>query len=150
VVFATMDVDRNVAVLVYEYGHPASPPEELLSLLGPIEMEASPLFPYPRRELSKPPSRAELKTLRALVRNLRLPISEISRSTGLSQKVVKKTRRQLLEQGLFQVQPIFQSARSNRIIMYEVHVHSSDESVPSRTRETFPGLYSSISGSVTP
>jgi DNA-binding Lrp family transcriptional regulator len=138
VVFATMDVDRNVAVLVYDHAPSPGPPEELSALLGPIEMEATPLFPYPGRELSKPLSLAELKTLRALVGNLRLPINEISRSTGLSQKVAKKTRRQLLDQGLFQVQPIFQSARSNRIIMYEVHVHSSDNSVLSRTKETLP------------
>jgi DNA-binding Lrp family transcriptional regulator len=70
--------------------------------------------------------------------NLRSPIREISEATGLSQKVAKKARRRLLEEGLFQVQPILQSAQSSRILMYEVHVHSSDESVLLRIRRTLP------------
>jgi hypothetical protein len=56
----------------------------------------------------------------------------------LSQKVAKKIRRQLIEDGLLQVQPIFQSAQSNRILMYELHVYSEDNSVLQRTKETLP------------
>jgi hypothetical protein len=56
----------------------------------------------------------------------------------LSQKVTKKARRQLLDRGLFQVQPIFQSARSSRVLMYEFHVHSDDDSVLLRLKESLP------------
>jgi hypothetical protein len=137
-VFATMDVNRSVAVLLYDNASSDRPPEELIALFGPIELEVTPMFPYPRRELSKPASLTELKVLRMLVLNLRVPVREISESTGLSQKVAKKTRRQLLDNGLLQVQPIFQSARSSRILMYEVHVHSSDDSVLLRIKQTLP------------
>lgn len=138
VVFATVDVNRSAAVLIYARDPSSSPSEELVALLGPTELEVTPLFPHPRRELSKPVSLAELKVLRALVLNLRVPISEISGSTGLSQKVAKKTRRQLLDSGLLQVQPILQSAQSSRILMYEVHVHSDDDSVLLRIKQTLP------------
>jgi DNA-binding Lrp family transcriptional regulator len=138
VVFATADVNRSVAVLVYDNASSPGPPEELADLLGPIDLDVAPLFPYPRRELSKPLSSAELRVLRMLVLNLRVPVNEISESTGLSQKVAKKTRRQLLENGLLQVQPILQSAQSSRIIMYEVHVHSNDDSILLRIKETLP------------
>ena len=137
-VFATADVNRSVAVLVYDNASSPGPPEELVDLLGPIELEVTPLFPYPRRELSKPVSLAELKVLRMLVLNLRVPVNEISESTGLSQKVAKKTRRQLLDNGLLQVQPILQSAQSSRILMYEVHVYSNDDSVLLRIKQTLP------------
>ena len=138
VVFATADVNRSVAVLVYDDASSPGPPEELIALLGPIDLEVTPLFPHPRRELSKPVSLAELKVLRMLVLNLRVPVNEISESTGLSQKVAKKARRQLLDNGLLQVQPILQSAQSSRILMYEVHVHSSDDSVLLRIKQTLP------------
>ena len=138
VVFTTMDVNHSAAALVYGCVPSPSPPEELAALLGPVESEATPMFPHPRRELSKPVSLAELRVLRMLVLNLRTPIKEVSESTGLSQKVAKKARMQLLDNGLLQVQPILQSARSSRILMYEVHVHSSDDSVLSRIRQTLP------------
>ncbi len=137
-VFATLDANRSVAVLIYDSSSSPKSPEELTTLLGPVDFEVTPLFPYPRRELSKPVSLAELKVLRMLVANLRVPLKEISQSTGLSQKVARKTRRQLLDNGLFQVQPIFQSARSSRILMYELHVHSNDNSVLLRVKETLP------------
>jgi DNA-binding Lrp family transcriptional regulator len=137
-VFATMDVNHSVAVLLYDKASSTEPPEELIALLGPIDSEATPLFPHPRRELSKPVSLAELKVLRILVLNLRVPVKEISESTGLSQKVAKKARRQLLDNGLLQVQPILQSAQSSRILMYEVHVYSNDDSVLLRIRQTLP------------
>jgi DNA-binding Lrp family transcriptional regulator len=139
-VFATLDVDDSVAVLVYDLPSASSPipPEELTTLLGAVDSEATPLFPYPRRELSKPVSLAELKVLRMLVANLRVPLKEVSQSTGLSQKVAKKARRRLMDDGLLQVQPIFQSAHSSRILMYEVHVHSKDSSVLSRLKQTLP------------
>jgi DNA-binding Lrp family transcriptional regulator len=137
-VFATLDVDRKAAVLIYDFSSKTSPLEELTTLLGPIESEVFPLFPHPRRELSKPVSLAELRVLRMLVTNLRVPVKEISNFTGMSQKVAKKIRRQLLDEGLLQVQPIFQSARSDRIILYEIHVHSNDNSVLSRIRRTLP------------
>jgi len=76
--------------------------------------------------------------LRELVLNLRAPLKEIAESTGLSHKVARKTREQLLDRGLFQVQPILQSARSSGILMYEVHVHSDDNSVLLRVRQTLP------------
>ena len=137
-VFATLDVDHSAAVLIYSFSSETIPPKELIALLGSVESEFTPLFPYPRKELSKPVSLAELKVLRVLITNLRVPINEISKSTGVSQKVTKKIRRQLVDNGLLQVQPIFQSARSDRIILYEVHVHSSDNSVLSRIRQTLP------------
>ena len=137
-VFATMDVDRSVAVLVYDNGSSPGPPEALTALLGPTDSEVTPLFPHPRRELSKPISMAELRVMRVLVVNLRVPVSEIAESTGLSQKVAKRARRQLLDDGLIQVQPIFQSAQSSRILMYEVHVHSKDYPVLLRIRQTLP------------
>ena len=139
-VFATIDVNGKVGVLLYE----SSPSEsskslELLSkLLGPIETEATPRFPYPHKELLKPLSLVDLKVLRELVSNLRLPLKDISRITGLSQKVVKKSRKELMENGLMQVQPIFQSAQSSRILMYEIHVRSNDDSVLARIRQTLP------------
>jgi DNA-binding Lrp family transcriptional regulator len=137
-VFATVDVNRSVAVLVYANASSPGPHEELTAFLGPIDLEVTPLFPYPLRELSKPLSLAELKVLRMLVLNLRVPVNEISESTGLSQKVAKKTRRRLLDNGLLQVQPILQSAQSSRILMYEVHVYSDDDSVLLRIRQTLP------------
>jgi DNA-binding Lrp family transcriptional regulator len=137
-VFATMDANRSVAVLIYDSSHSPRPPEELTALLGPTDLEVTPLFPYPRKDLSQPVSLAELKVLRMLVANLRVSLKEISQSTGVSQKVVRKTRKQLLDRGLFQVQPIFQSARSSRILMYELHVHSDDSSVLSRVKEALP------------
>jgi DNA-binding Lrp family transcriptional regulator len=137
-VYATIDVNRSVAVLVYDGASSPRPPEELIALLGPIDLEVTPLFPYPHRVLSKPVSLAELKVLRMLVLNLRVPVNEISESTGLSQKVAKKARRQLLDNGLLQVQPILQSAQSSRILMYEVHVHSDDDSVLLRIKQTLP------------
>jgi len=137
-VFATLDANRSAAVLIYDSSSSPGSPEELVALLGPIELAVTPLFPYPRRELSKPVSLAELKVLRMLVANLRVPLKEISQSTGLSQKVVRKTRSQLQDEGLFQVQPIFQSARSSRILMYELHVHSDDNSVLLRVKQTLP------------
>jgi DNA-binding Lrp family transcriptional regulator len=135
-VFATADVNRSVAVLVHQAGASRGTPKELRALLGPLESEVKPLFPYPRDELPKPLSLAELEVLRTLVVNLRTPIREISEATGLSQKVAKKARRRLLEEGLFQAQPILQSAQSSRILLYEVHVHSKDESVLLRIRQT--------------
>jgi DNA-binding Lrp family transcriptional regulator len=138
VVFATADVNRSVGVLVYANHPSAGPQGELMALLGPIELEVTPLFPHPRREHSKPVSLAELKVLRMLVLNLRVPVNEIAKSTGLSQKVAKKARRQLLDDGLLQVQPILQSAQSSRILMYEVHVFSKDDSVLSRIRQDLP------------
>lgn len=135
-VFATVDVSHSVAVFVYDDASSPRFLDKLTALLGPIDMEVTPLFPYARKELSKPLSLAELKVLRMLVFNLRVPINEISESTGLSQKVAKKTRSSLLDHGLMQVQPIFQSARSSRILMYEVHVHSKDDSVLQRVRKT--------------
>jgi DNA-binding Lrp family transcriptional regulator len=137
-VFATVDVSHSAAVLVYDDAPSPRPPRELIALLGPIDLEATPLFPHPGRKLSKPVSLAELKVLRMLVLNLRVPINEISESTGLSQKVAKKIRTRLLDNGLLQVQPIFQSAQSSRILMYEVHVHSKDDSVLLRVRQTLP------------
>jgi DNA-binding Lrp family transcriptional regulator len=137
-VFATIDVNRSAAVLVYDDASPPRPPEGLIAILGPVELEVTPLFPYPHRELLKPVSLAELKVLRMLVLNLRVPVNEISESTGLSQKVAKKARRQLLDDGLLQVQPILQSAQSSRILMYEVHVHSADDSVLLRIKRTLP------------
>ena len=137
-IFATADVNRSAAVLAYDGASSLGPPEELIALLGPVDSEATPLFPYPRRELSSPVSLAELEVLRMLVLNLRAPVVEISEATGLSQKVVKKARRRLLDEGLFQVQPILQSAQSNRILMYEVHVYSDDDSVLLRVRQTLP------------
>ena len=138
VVFATVDVNRSAAVLVYDVGSSPGPPEGLTALLGPIELEVMPLFPYPHRALLKPVSLTELKVLRMLVLNLRVPVNEISQSTGLSQKVAKKARRRLLDDGLLQVQPILQSAQSSRILMYEVHVHSDDDSVLLRIKQTLP------------
>jgi len=137
-VFATQDVDRKVGVLAYNLSNAAKPPEELVDLLGPIEFDVTPLLPYPQKELSKPVTIAELRVLRMLVSNLRVPIKEIAESTGLSQKTSKKIRRQLLEDGLLQVQPIFQTAQSYGIIMYELHVHSGDNSVLFRIRQSLP------------
>jgi DNA-binding Lrp family transcriptional regulator len=137
-VFATLDANRNVGVLIYDSSHSSRPPEELTALLGPVEFEATPLYPYPATELSRPVSLAELKVLRMLVADLRVPLGDISRSTGMSQKVARRTRNRLLDLGLFQVQPIFQSARSSRILMYELHVHSSDVSVLARVKENLP------------
>ena len=137
-VFATADVNRNVAVLAYDGASSLGPPEALIALLGPVDSEVTPLFPYPRKELSRPVSLVELEVLRMLVLNLRAPVAEISEATGLSQKVVKKARRRLLDEGLFQVQPILQSARSSRILMYEVHVYSDDDSVLLRVKQTLP------------
>ena len=137
-VFGTMDVSRSVAVLLYEGDSTARARKALTAILGPIELEVTPLFPHPQGELSKPLTLPELDVLRALVADLRAPVSEISEATGFSQKVVKMARRRLLEGGLFQVQPILQSAQSSRILMYEVHVHSDDDSVLQRVRETLP------------
>jgi len=137
-VFATMDVNGKVGVVLYDNPSSPKPSEQLTNLLGPIEAEVTPLLPYPHRELSKPLTLADLKVLRALVHNLRVPLREISQTTGLSQKVAKKTRRKLIEGGLFQVQPIFQSAQSSRILMYEVHVYSSDNSILTRIKEILP------------
>jgi DNA-binding Lrp family transcriptional regulator len=137
-VFGTMDVSRSVAVLLYEGGPSARARKALTAILGPVELEVTPLFPHPRKELSKPLTLPELEVLRALVVNLRAPVSEISEVTGFSQKVVKRARRRLLDEGLFQVQPILQSAQSSRILMFEVHVHSDDDSVLHRVRETLP------------
>jgi DNA-binding Lrp family transcriptional regulator len=137
-VFGTMDVGRSAAVLLYEGDSSARARKALTALLGPVELEVTPLFPHPRKELSKPLTLPELEVLRALVVNLRAPVSEISEATGFSQKVVKRARRQLLDEGLFQVQPILQSAQSSRILMFEVHVHSDDDSVLQRVRETLP------------
>jgi DNA-binding Lrp family transcriptional regulator len=109
-IFATADVNRSVAVLVYDNAPSPGPPQELVDLLGPVDLEVTPLFPHPGRELAKPLSLAELKVLRMLVVNLRVPVNEISESTGLSQKVAKRARKQLLDNGLLQVQPILQSA----------------------------------------
>jgi len=125
-------------VLVYDSSPSPRCPEGITALLGPVELEVTPLFPYPRRELSRPVSLAELKVLRMLVANLPVPLKEISQTTGLTQKVVRRTRKQLLDNGLFQVQPIFQSARSSRILMYELHVHSNDNSVLSRVKQSLP------------
>ena len=138
VVFATADVNRRVAVLAYGRDSVLKPPDELVGLLGPVDFEVTPMYPYPRRELSKPMSLAEFKVLRMLVVNLRVPVNEISSSTGLSQKVAKRARRELFDEGLLQVQPILQSAQSSRIILYEVHVHSNDGSVLSRVKQTLP------------
>jgi hypothetical protein len=138
VVFATLDVNHKAGVLIYDFSASPKPPDKLIDLLGPIESEVTPLFPYSRRELAKPVSLAELKVLRVLVGNLRVPLKEISNSTGLSQKVAKKIRKQLVENGLLQVQPIFQSAQSNRILMYELHVHSDDGSVLSSIKQNLP------------
>lgn len=137
-VFATLDVNHRAAVLVYDASPSARPPHELISILGPIEVEVTPLFPYPKRKLIRPVSKVQLKVLRELVSDLRLPVKTISESTGLTQRVVKKTRKLLLEEGLIQVQPIFQSARSSRILMYELHVYSRDNSVLSRIKRTLP------------
>jgi DNA-binding Lrp family transcriptional regulator len=137
-VFATADVNRSVAVFVYDDSTSPGFQEDLVALLGPTDLEVTPLYPYPRRELSKAVSLAELKVLRTLVVNLRAPVKEISESTGLSQKVVKKARRQLLDNGLLQVQPIIQSAQSSRILMYEIHVHSNDDSVLLRIKHILP------------
>jgi DNA-binding Lrp family transcriptional regulator len=137
-VFGTMDVSRSAAVLLYEGRPSARARKGLTALLGPVELEVTPLFPHPRKELSKPLTLPELEVLRALVVDLRAPVSEISEATGLSQKVVKRARKRMMDEGLFQVQPILQSAQSSRILMYEVHVHSDDESVLQRARETLP------------
>jgi DNA-binding Lrp family transcriptional regulator len=138
VVFATADVNHSVGALLYDDSASPGPPEKLVALLGPIDLEVTPLFPHPGRKLSKPVTLAELKVLRMLVLNLRVPVNEISKSTGLSQKVVKKARKRLLDSGLLQVQPIIQSGQSSRILMYEVHVHSSDDSVLLRVKQTLP------------
>jgi DNA-binding Lrp family transcriptional regulator len=138
VVLATMDVNHSAGILIYDSTADPQPPEDLTSLLGPIDLEVTPMFPYPHKSLLKPITQPELKVLRVLVDDLRAPLKGLADSTGLSQKVVKKTRRQLLDKGLFQVQPIFQSARSSRILMYEVHVHSADESVLSHVEQTLP------------
>ena len=138
VVFATLDANHNAAVLTYNRLPSARPPEELSRLLGPTELEVTPMFPHPGAKLLRPVSLAELKVLRALIVNLRMSVSQISHSTGLSQKVVKRARKQLLERGLFQVQPIFQSAQSSRILMYELHVHSDEDSVLSRVSNALP------------
>jgi DNA-binding Lrp family transcriptional regulator len=131
-------VNHSVGILIYDNTVDPQLPEGLTSMLGPIDLEVTPMFPYPHRSLLKPITQAELKVLRVLVDDLRVPLKSLTDSTGLSQKVVKRTRRQLLDKGLFQVQPIFQSARSSRILMYEVHVHSDDESVLSRVKQTLP------------
>lgn len=138
VVFATVDVNRSAAVLLYH--RPGAPvlPRRLGALLGGASSEATPLYPHPRRELAKPVPLAELKVLRMLVLDLRIPLREISEATGLTQRVAKKARRRLVDDGLLQVQPIFQSARSSGILMYELHVHSSEPSVLSRLREGVP------------
>src|SRR5579862_2260556 len=54
VVFSTLDVDRRIAIHVYELSGSRKHPEELTTLLGPIDSEVTPLFPHPQRELSKP------------------------------------------------------------------------------------------------
>ena len=137
VVFGTLDVNGSGGVLTYLVSN-LEAPDELISTLGPVDQGLTPLFPYPRRRLSKPVSLPEMKVLRVLVKDLRTPLKQISGSTGLSQKLAKRIRRQLLEQGLIQVQPIFQSARSSRILMYELHIHSDDDSVLSRVGRTLP------------
>jgi len=138
VVFATVDVKGSAGAFLYTKTPDAAPPAKLTSLLGPVELKATPLFPHPGKKLAKPVTLAELKVLRALVEDLRVSLKEISDATGLSQKVVKKTRGQLLARGLLQVQPIFQSARSSRILLFEVHVHSHDPAVLSRVRQALP------------
>ncbi|HXW37652.1 MAG TPA: winged helix-turn-helix transcriptional regulator [Nitrososphaerales archaeon] len=137
-VFATMDVNGRAAVLRYVNLASSGPPEDLKSLLGPVETEENPLLPYPHRELASPISVPQLVVLRVLVDDLRTSVKEISKATGLSQKVVKRVRREMLEKGLFQVQPIFQSARSSRIVMYELHVRSEDDSVLLDVKQTLP------------
>jgi DNA-binding Lrp family transcriptional regulator len=137
-VFGTMDVSRSIAILLYEGRASARTRKALATLLGPVELEVTPLFPYRQKELPKPLTLPELEVLRALVVSLRAPVSEISQTTGFSQKVVKRARKRLMDEGLFQVQPILQSAQSSRILMYEVHVHSEDNSVLQRVRETLP------------
>jgi DNA-binding Lrp family transcriptional regulator len=138
VIFLTLDVNGKAGVLLYDHLPSPTQPEDLISLLGPVESEVTPLFPHTGRELSKPISLSELKVLRVLVRSLRVPLKDISESSGLSQKIVKKIRRGLLDKGLLQVQPIIQSAKSGRIIMYEIHVYSSDKSVLTTIRQTLP------------
>jgi len=137
VVFGTLDVNGSGGVLTY-LASILEPPDELISIIGPVDPGLTPLFPYPRKRLSKPVSLPEMKVLRVLVKDLRLPLKQISEYTGFSQKLAKRIRRQLLEGGLIQVQPIFQSARSSRILMYELHVHSNDDSVLSRIGRTLP------------
>ncbi len=137
-VFVTEDVNQKVGVLTYDLTPSPRPPEKLAALLGPTELEVTPLIPHTQREISKPLSLAELKVLRVLVANLRVPLKELSQITGLSQKVTKKIRMQLLDDGLLQVQPIFQSAQSQGILMYEVDVHYDDPTALSRIRQALP------------
>lgn len=134
-VFGTLDVDHRAAVLLYE-SSPSSP-DDLSSILGPPEIDVTPLFPYSKKELPRL-SAADLRVLRELISDLRLPVKRISESTGLSQKVVKKARKRLLDEGLMQVQPVFQSAKSSRVLMYELHVFSNDNAVLSRIKQTLP------------
>ena len=138
VVFVTLDVHQKVGVLTYDFSPSSGPPEKLTTLLGPTELEVTPLFPHPRREFSKPASLGELKVLRILIANLRVSLKDLSDTTALSQKMAKKIRNQLLNDGLLQVQPIFQSALSQGILLYEVDVHSPDPVVLSRIRQTLP------------
>ncbi len=137
-VFVTQDVDQKVGVLIYDFSSLPKPPEKLVALLGPTELEVTPLIPHAQRELSKPLSSAELKVLRVLIANLRVPLKELSQITGLSQKVTKKIRTQLLDDGLLQVQPIFQSAQSQGILMYEVDVHYDDAAALPRIKQALP------------
>ncbi len=80
----------------------------------------------------------ELKVLGVLVRGLRTPLKDISESTGLSLRAVKRARKRLQDDGMFQVQPIFQSAESSAIILFELHFRSRSPSVLVRTREAVP------------
>jgi len=137
-IFTTLDVNHTVGVLTYDSSPGARLPEEFSTLLGSVDSEVTPLFPHPRRELSKPLSLSELKVLRELVSNLRVPIKEISKTTGLSQKLAKKIRKQLLDNGLLQVQPIIQSAQSSQILLYELHANSKDNSVLSGIKQNLP------------
>jgi DNA-binding Lrp family transcriptional regulator len=137
-VFLTQDVNQKVGVLTYDLSPHPRPPEKLVALLGPTELEVTPLIPHPQGELSKPVSLSELKVLRVLVANLRVPLKEISQAAGLSQKITKKIRTQLLDDGLLQVQPIFQSAQSQGILMYEVDVHYDNPTALSRIRQALP------------
>ncbi len=136
-VFATLDQDKVVGVLTYNLAQQGKPEAALVELLGEPEFETTPLIPNLNNTVNMA-SISELKVIKGLVPHPRISLSDLSESTGLSLKVVRKIRSRLIGEGMLHVLPMFQAAHSRGLLLYEILAHAANNSILTQMSENLP------------
>ncbi len=138
VVWVNLLSSGDVAVHAYE-GPDEDASGDIEDGLGSSLERRGGLAPWPGDVSDAVLSSLDWRILRHLVREPRMPVSELVEHTGLARNTVSKRRRRLFEEGLIGLFPLLEQARTPGLVLYSVIAHVHDEDDRSRVQDLLPG-----------